>query len=261
MSGPSVAALALCLASSLAWGQEQDATPSPALPDGQTQLAANIKHKAEKKDEKQTVGSKDRLFFALPNFLTVEKAGQTPPLTAGQKFSVTLRDSFDPVEFAWYGLQAGIGQLNDSDRAFGEGVEGYARRFGSKAGDGIIENVFTRALMPTVFHQDPRYFQLGEGPFIHRLGYALSRIFVTRSDSGSTQFNFSEIVGSAAAAGISSYSYHPEDAHNLSSAVDVWGTQVAYDAVSFAVKEFWPDIRKKIHPAKTGTVAGNSGNE
>jgi hypothetical protein len=194
--------------------------------------------------------SKDRLFFTLPNFLTLENAGNVPPLTAAGKIKVTARGAFDPAEFVFYGAEAGIIQAEDHDAIYGQGAEGYAKRLGVRVADGVVENFFTRAIMPSLLHQDPRYFQLGEGGFWHRAFYAVSRIFVTRTDSGGTQFNFSEILGSATAAGISSYTYHPEYARNVSSALDVWGTQVGYDTLSYTLKEFWPDIRRKLHKSK-----------
>lgn len=194
--------------------------------------------------------SQGRLFFVLPNFLTVENSANVPPMTAGQKFKTTARNAFDPAEFAWYGLQAGIGQLNDSNRSFGQGAEGYGKRYGLRFADGTIENFFTHAIYPAIFHQDPRYFRLGKGGFLHRAGYAVSRLAITRSDSGHRQLNFSEILGGATAAGISVFSYHPEGSRNLHSALSVWGTQTGYDALSLALKEFWPDIRGKVRPAK-----------
>ena len=81
-------------------------------------------------------------------------------------------------------------------------------------------------------------------------GYAISRIFVTRTDSGGEQFNYSEIVGSALSAGISTYSYHPRGDRNVSNAFSVWGTQVGYDTITIVVKEFWPDIRRKLQKKK-----------
>jgi hypothetical protein len=202
-------------------------------------------------DQQQSTGtSKDRLFFTLPNFLTLENAGDVPPLTAAQKFKVTARGTFDPMEFAFYGVEAGLSQLEGHDATYGQGVEGFAKRLAIRFADGTVENFFTRAALPSLLHEDPRYFQLGKGGFWHRTKYAVSRIFITRTDSGGAQFNFSEIVGSAAAAGISTYSYHPENAHNIHSAVGVWGTQVGYDTLSYVLKEFWPDIRRRLHKSK-----------
>jgi hypothetical protein len=190
--------------------------------------------------------SNDRLFFTLPNFLTLENAGQVPPLTTGQKFKVVARSSFDYVQYPWYGFLAGISQAQDSEEGYGQGAKGYAKRFGAYFADGTIENFMTGAIVPSVLHQDPRYFQSGRGGFSHRAGYAVSRIFVTRTDSGHEQFNFSEIFGSALAAGISTYSYHPREDRTLPNAVSVWGTQVGYDTITLVVKEFWPDIRRKM---------------
>jgi hypothetical protein len=225
------------------WGQVQ----------AQTQASDQADDKKQDDGQQQTPGtSKDRLFFALPNFLTLENAKNVPPLTTAEKFKVTIRGSFDPVEYLWYGALAGIGQAENSEPSFGQGVEGYAKRYGVQFADGTIENFMTKAIFPSLLHQDPRYFQLGKGGFWHRLGYAAGRILITRSDSGNTQFNYSEIFGAATAAGISTFSYHPRDDRHLGNAVDVWGTQLAYDTLSYVAEEFWPDIRRKLHRSKNG---------
>jgi hypothetical protein len=190
--------------------------------------------------------SKDRLFYTLPNFLTLENAGQVPPLTTEQKFKVVARSSFDYIQYPWYGFLAGISQAQNSEAGYGQGAAGYGKRFGAAMADGTIENFTTSAVFPSLFHQDPRFFQSGKGSFWHRTWYAFSRIVITRSDAGTDQFNFSEIIGSAAAAGISTYSYHPHDDKTLSNSAKVWGTQIGYDSLTYVVKEFWPDIRRKL---------------
>ena len=157
--------------------------------------------------------SNDRLFYTLPNFLSLENAGKLPPLTAKQKFAVVARGTFDYVQFPWWGLLAAINQADNAEPAYGQGFEGYAKRYGTTAADGIIENFMTAAVLPSLLHQDPRFYQSGKGGFARRSGYAISRIFVTRSDSGHSQFNYSEIFGSAAAATISTYSYHPRSTY------------------------------------------------
>ncbi len=240
----------LCLLTGCLRGQDQAPAQPPApAPEEQSPATANRSVPSPTaKPQKST--SKDRLFFVLPNFLTLENSQNAPRLSAKDKFKATARGTFDPAEFGWYGLQAGISQLRDSDPSYGQGMEGYAKRFGVRIADGTVENFFTRAVYPSLLHQDPRYYQLGKGSFVHRAGYALSRIVVTRSDSGSTQVNFSEVLGSATGAGISTFTYHPSDARNIKSALGVWGTQLGWDAVSYVVKEFWPDIRRKLHPTK-----------
>jgi hypothetical protein len=226
--------------------QTQPANPPAPSPSSSTDK--NAENPGIKNQEK-TGTSNDRLFFALPNFLTVE-AKDVPPLTAGQKFKVVARGAFDPIQIPWYAIQAGISQAANSEPGYGQGAEGYGKRFGAYAADGVIENFMVGAIFPSVLRQDPRYFQMGKGGFWHRSGYAMSRIFVTRTDSGHHQFNFSEIFGSAAAASISTYSYHPRDDRNLPNTVSVWGTQVGYDTLTFVIKEFWPDIRRKAKKKK-----------
>jgi len=195
----------------------------------------------------QSGTSNERLLFALPNYLTVEGTSHLPPLTAGEKFKLVARGMFDPAEFVWVGLIAGIGQASDSEPSYGQGAAGYGRRYGTTFGDTLIENFMVGAVLPSLLRQDPRYYRMGKGGFFHRAGYAAGRIFATRSDSGGKQFNYSEIFGSAMAAGISTYSYHPQSDRNLGNAASVWGTQIASDVASAMLKEFWPDLRKKAH--------------
>ena len=210
--------------------------------------------------------SKDRLFFALPNFLTLENSGRVPPLTSKQKFNVVARGSFDYILYPWYGLLSGFSQAENSEPGYGQGLEGYAKRYASAFADGTIENFMVGAVFPSLLHQDPRFFQSSQGGFIHRTGYAVSRIFITRTDSGHSQFNYSEIMGSALSATISTNTYHPRGfitkhydpvtrtvnyVHNpsdrtLPNTVSVWGTQVGYDTITIVVKEFWPDIHRTL---------------
>jgi hypothetical protein len=226
----------------------QAAQPSQQGQADQDDKEKSKQHKTpeEKAETAAPATSNDRLFFALPNFLTLENADQVPPLTTKQKFAVVTRSSFDYIQVPWYAFLAGISQAENSEPGYGQGAAGYGKRFGAAAADGTIENYWTSAILPSVFHQDPRFFQSGKGGFWRRTGYAMSRIVVTRSDSGSSQFNVSEVFGSAIAAGISTYSYHPHADKTLSNTASVWGSQIGYDTVTIVLKEFWPDIRRKL---------------
>src|ERR1700752_4702941 len=118
--------------------------------------------------QKQINGtSNDRLFFVLPNFLTLETA-QGSPLSPHEKFKVVIRGSFDYVEYPWYSLLAGISQAENSEPGYGQGSAGYAKRYGAAFADGTIESFMTGAILPSLLRQDPRYFQLGQGSFLHR---------------------------------------------------------------------------------------------
>ena len=216
--------------------------------------------------------SNDRLFFTLPNFLTLENAGQVPPLTTKQKYAVVARGSFDYIQIPWYGFLSAVSQAQDSEPGFGQGWEGYGKRFAVSFADGTIENFMTGAILPSLLHEDPRYFQLGHGSFAHRTWYAASRNLITRTDSGKNRFNYSEVVGGALAAAISTYSYHPKSKfvttttpgelrfipsdRTLSNTAKVWGTQYGYDTLTLVVKEFWPDIRRKLRKTRTEPGVG-----
>jgi hypothetical protein len=255
----------LLIASPTRAQQEQISFPRPAissrptsvaqsaLPSEQDKAAQDDKDKPEKQktleQKAETAApatSNDRLFFALPNFLTLESAAHVPPLTTKQKFAVVTRSSFDYIQIPWYGFLAGVSQAENSEPGYGQGAAGYGKRIGSAAADGTIENFFTSAILPSVFKQDPRFYQLGQGGFWHRTFYAMSRTVITRSDSGSSQFNVSEVFGSAIAATISTYSYHPHADRTVSNTASVWGSQIGYDTATIVLKEFWPDIRRKI---------------
>ena len=234
------------------WGQDRTPPPDPSPSATQpSKPGEETKDKEKNSSPKITNGtSHDRLFFTLPNFLTLENAGKVPPLTTAQKFKVTVRSSFDYVEYFWYGALAGVAQAENNETSYGQGAEGYAKRFGLRFADGTIENFTTKAIFPSLLREDPRYFQLGEGGFWHRVRYAMGRIIITRTDSGHNRVNLSEILGSGTAAAISTYSYHPANDHDVGDVVTVWGSQVAYDTLSYVVKEFWPDIRRKLHKSK-----------
>jgi hypothetical protein len=226
--------------------QTQPANPSAPSPSSSTEKSHE---NPDVKKQEKTGTSNDRLFFALPNYLTVESKN-VPPLTAGQKFKVVARGAFDPIQIPWYAIQAGIGQATNSEPGYGQGAEGYGKRFGADAADGVIENFMVGAVFPSILRQDPRYYQMGTGGFWRRAGHAVGRILISPTDSGHRQFNFSEFLGSASAAAISTYSYHPSADRNLGNTGKVCGTQIGYDTLTLVIKEFWPDVRRKAKKKK-----------
>jgi hypothetical protein len=231
----------------VAQGQSPPATSptQPATPQTQTKPANNAGTPPPKPVQNSQAPQNDRIFFALPNYLTVEKASKLPPLTAKQKFKIVAEGCFDPVEVVFIGIEAGIGQYDNTNPTYGQGFVGYSKRLGTAYTDAIIGNFGTGALFPSLLRQDPRYYQRGRGNFFYRFGYAAMRVVITRSDSsGKTQFNFSELLGNGMAAGIAN-AYHPEP-HTLASNADVCGTQIVLDAAGYELKEFWPDIHRLL---------------
>jgi hypothetical protein len=183
-------------------------------------------------------------------------------LTTKEKFDVVSRESLDYVVYPWYAFLAGVSQAQDSEPGYGQGGAAYAKRFGAAFADGTIESYITGAILPSLLKQDPRYFQLGHGGIWHRAWYSMTRNLVTRTDAGKEQFNYSEVVGGALSASISTYSYHPKSHlfptttpgvyrfipsdRTLPNTAKVWGTQYGYDTLTLVAKEFWPDIRRKL---------------
>ena len=185
-----------------------------------------------------------RIFGVLPNNRTTEESIPFHSITAKQKVTIAFKDSFDWPVFPTSALFATLYQIENQNPSFGQGMQGYAKRFGTAYGDQMIGNMMTEGLIPAVFHQDPRYFRLGAGSKLHRTLYALEAIEVARMDSGRRFFNFSEWGGNATAVAISN-AYYPDtrDWHdNLERLFVACGT----DAFSNVLKEFWPDVKRKF---------------
>jgi hypothetical protein len=185
-----------------------------------------------------------RIFGIIPNYRTYPSLKDYKPLTVGEKFKIASQDAFDRGSVALAAAFAGEGQLTNSNRSFGQGTAGYARYFGTAYADVVIGDFMTEAIYPSLLHQDPRYFRRGTGSGLSRLGYAVGRIFWTRTDAGGSQFNFSEIVGNSTAVAISN-AYYPDN-RDAGNAVSRLGTQVGVDMLSNVLKEFWPDLSRKL---------------
>ncbi len=185
-----------------------------------------------------------RMFFVMPNFLTVENEASVPPISWKEKFVITSKGAFDPYEFFIVGVLSGIRQADNAYPAFGQGMAGYGKRYGTAFADQVDGNIMVGGVFPTFLKTDPRYFQMGKGSFAKRFGYAISRIFVARKDSGGSTFNISEFAGNATAIAISNV-YYPAADRSFSSSLSNWGTQMALDALGNELKEFWPDLHRK----------------
>jgi hypothetical protein len=189
-----------------------------------------------------------RLFLIIPNYRTSPTLAGADPLTARGKFKIASQDAFDPGTLALAAAFAGQSQLTNSNRPFGQGAAGYARYFGAAYGDFAIGDFMTEGIMPSLFHQDPRYFRRGTGGGWGRLGYAMGQVVLTHGDSGRTQFNYSEIVGSSASVAISNAYYVGN--RTAGDAVSKLGTQIGVDMASNVLKEFWPDLQRRFRRSR-----------
>ena len=203
----------------------------------------------DKKDDPEGQQSK-RMFYVVPNFAAVSANTQLPPLSTREKFALAAHDSFlDYSSFTWTAILAGQALALNSDPELGRGAAGYGRYYWRTFVDGVSGTFFTEAIVPAITHEDPRYYTMGKGGFFHRTGYAISRTFVTKTDSGGSEFNWSELVGNGLEAGLSN-AYYPPEERGLSQTARNWGTQMESAVLNHVFQEFWPDIRKKVFRGK-----------
>ncbi len=221
---------------------QSDSAPTP-LPDKPTAMPPDQAPDAQdKKDDSEGKQTK-RMLWVVPNFGAVDAHKQLPPLSTREKFILASRDSVtDYSSYTWAGILAGQAMLLNSDPELGRGIKGYGRYYWRTFADGISGTFFTEAIVPMITHEDPRYYTMGQGGFFRRTGYAISRAFVTKTDSGGTSFNWSEVAGNGLEAGLSN-AYYPPQERGLSQTALNWGTQMESAVLNHFFQEFWPDIR------------------
>jgi hypothetical protein len=195
-------------------------------------------------DQNQAPGQTKRILWIVPNFRSVSADVHLPPQSFREKVWLATQESFDYSAFIYEGIVAGIAMAGKSEPVFGQGASGYGLYYAHTFADGTIENYMVEAFVPAVTKEDPRYYTLGHGGFFKRTGYALSRLVITRNDAGNDTFNFSEIVGAGAAAGIGNLYYPPQN--TWVKTYQRWGSQILQDGISFIAKEFWPDVNRAI---------------
>jgi hypothetical protein len=181
----------------------------------------------------------------VPNYATVNDPSLYKPIPASEKFKLAAQDSFDPFSWAIVGVYAAVAQWGNDYRQFGQGMQGYAKRYGAAFADGTISNYMTEAVLPCILHEDPRYFRMAVGSAWKRTGYALTRVLVTRSDAGRRRFNSSEVAGTMIAAGIANL-YYPSDNRSVGETMEKFTVNVVSDAGFNVLREFWPDMRRKV---------------
>jgi hypothetical protein len=222
---------------------QRDASPDlQPQPDSKKSLSESGQVDEDAKQSKRILG-------IFPNYRAVSTTTQLPPLSVREKFWLATQDSFDYSAFISAGIISGVSQANNSYPEFGHGAKAFGRYYWHGVADQTVGNYMTEAIVPTLTHEDPRYYTLGHGGFFKRTGYAVSRLLVTRTDSGNATFNISEIVGNGAGAGISN-TYYPSRERTWTKTGQKWLTQIALDGAFNVLKEFWPDIDRAIFHGK-----------
>ena len=199
-----------------------------------TRTRVEVAEQQIKEEEQQ------RLFGFLPNF-GVAYAPDALPLTAKQKFELSWKSQLDPVRFGLVGIIAGVQQARNDFSGFGQGAEGYAKRYGAAYGNVLTENLITDVLLPSLLKQDPRYFYKGTGSTTSRMVYAISRAVIRKGDDGHWQPNYSGIVGSLAAGGLSNLYYPANDRKGVrltfeNAAIGIGGAAAGHLAQEFLLR-------------------------
>ncbi len=161
---------------------------------------------AEIAQEQLNLEEQQRVLGVIPNYY-VSYDPHAAPLTPRQKFQLAWKSSVDPVTWLMSGAVAGMEQANNTLIGYGQGAQGYAKRFGANYADNFIGNMLSGAVLPVAFKQDPRYFYKGTGSVPSRALYAIATSVICKGDNGHWQANYSGIIGGLAAGGIANLYY------------------------------------------------------
>ncbi|SRR5260370_972563 len=224
----------------------QSPDPPASATDPKASLPDSPKPKTDPVDPADQSGQQTkRILWIIPNYRAVSANTHLPPLSFGEKFWLATQDSFDYSAFIYAGIFAGAAMAQKSQPQFGQGAAGYGIYYAHTFADDTIENYMVGAIVPALTKEDPRYYTLGQGGFFKRTGYAISRLAITRTDSGNGTFNISEFVGAGAAAGIGN-AYYPTNQNQWVKTYQRWASQIIQDGLANVAKEFWPDINHAI---------------
>lgn len=185
-----------------------------------------------------------RILGVIPNFNTTD-IQNAAPLSTKQKFRLMTRSVVDPFEFVAAGLVAGYGQATDNHAGYGQGAEGYAKRYGAAYADSADGALWGNAIFPSLLHQDPRYFRRGQGPFWGRFWYSVSTAVWTKNDNGTWGPNYSNVLGNIVSGGISNV-YYPSADRGVGLTFEGAAIVTLEGVAGSLGVEFWPDVSHKL---------------
>jgi hypothetical protein len=187
----------------------------------------------------------DRILGIIPNYQTVsDSQPNIAPLSVKQKFGLFAKETFDPFIAVSSAAGAALSQADNDHPQYGQGAGPYAERFGAAVADVTTQNFFSDAVLASLLHEDPRYFRRGpQYRFWPRLGYAVSRVVITRTDAGKPSFNYSGLLGMGMGIALSN-AYYPNSSVSGNVVLSRFGTSLVSAALSNILPEFWPDIRQ-----------------
>ena len=161
------------------------------------------------------------------------------------KFVLFVQDSVDPVTFLATGFSAGLDQAENADPSYGQGAEGYGKRFGAEFAGQASSKFFSEFAYPWIFSEDPRYYRLAHGPAGRRMLHAMEHAVVAHRDNGKRMFNFSEWLGTTSTVVLSN-TYHPDNERGFAPAAQAVTYSILQDMGFDVLREFWPEISRKF---------------
>jgi len=184
--------------------------------------------------------------LGTPDFATTTDLLAAPrPLTADEKYVYSLHQAFDPSAHVVNLFQASFQQAANGQPHYGQGWRAFEKRFAASEADQITASILSFGLLPSILNEDPRYFRRGAGSPMSRLGYAISRTFVTRKDDGTSGFNHSQFFGELISCGIST-SYYPARDRTVGYVSENWGVSLGGYSAYNVFEEFYPDFKRVL---------------
>jgi hypothetical protein len=220
----------------------QTSSSQPSDPQAAASQTDAEKTPSQTAEEQLKAQEHQRVMGVMATFNTTTNKDALP-LSSKQKFQLFFKSSTDPWPFFLAAVVAGIGQADDSYPEWGQGAQGYAKRFGGAYSDAFIGNFFGNALLPSLLHEDPRYFQKGTGSGTKRFLWAAASTVWCRRDNGSWGPNYANVGGNLIGAAIARI-YYPPSERDVASTISDGFTVSAEGIVGAEVIEFWPDIAR-----------------
>ncbi len=225
--------------------QNSAAPPQSSSQSQPNQNAATQKPDANATPEHKPPPQPKRILGIMPNYRAVSAGVIPPPPTPREAFMVATKNSFDYSSFVFVGVTSLLAEGSNAHSQLGKGVGGFWAYYWRGYLDKTDGNYWVDWIMPTVFHQDERYYAKGQGGAINRTVYAASRILITPDYHGKNSFNASEILGRGVSQAIS-LTYYPSKAQTPSAFGEKYAYAVGRDALTNVFREFWPDINEHL---------------
>lgn len=229
---------AILLPAASAQTSNNPAGPSASQPETPAGVPETATKKSQVPPSKQ---QPKRILGMMPNYRAVSAGEIPPPPTPKQAFKIATQNSFDYSSFVFVRITSLLAEGTNAHRDLGKGVEGFGNYYWRGFVDKADGNYLVIFAYPTIFHEDERYFTMGQGGFLKRTTYAASRVLITPSYSGHDGPNLSELFGRATAQGIST-TYYPKADRTIGALASRFGWALGRDALTNVFREWWPDI-------------------